>query len=549
VNVLVPEISLPELLEPCGFGTRHCIHLVSVGSAPIGESWPRFKAVLNRSTSLPTENMEGGQRMTRPLLFSWADARPHVGLGHLTRTCALAQAWEDAGGGALLTTGPLSARAEAIVRAAGVAVEQLPEHHLPTADGGANRFAAYASARGADWVSIDGYGIGIDAQTAVRAAVPRLAYIDDHAAGRRYDADLVIDQNLDAELQSRPEGSSDSLRGVRYAMLRRAFRREPASAGGNERLVALLGGAPDPAFVEFVERVLERVPDSVEVDVVGGHELLSAANRVTVHAPDVDVRSVLAGATVAFSAAGSTVWELCRAAVPSVLVAVAENQVSVGEALASRGAGRYLGRLDAVTPRDVSEAVMALFDDSETRSALAKAAVDTVDGCGAVRVATRLRSELIGLRLAQSRDVAMLFDWANDPDVRCMSFTSRPIEWDEHVDWFEARLRRSNCWSFIGICERGCEVGHVRFDPLTDGGLEIGISIDAAHRGRHLAAPLISAACRRIAGEAGARVVRARVRSTNARSARAFIAADFDHIACTVVAGAPTDVFEWRPRP
>ena len=46
--------------------------------------------------------------------------------------------------------------------------------------------------------------------------------------------------------------------------------------------------------------------------------------------------------------------------------------------------------------------------------------------------------EEIYLRLVDDKDMKLLFDWRNDEVVRKNSFSTEPIDWEEHVSWFNA---------------------------------------------------------------------------------------------------------------
>ncbi|NOY76037.1 MAG: GNAT family N-acetyltransferase [Kiritimatiellaeota bacterium] len=87
------------------------------------------------------------------------------------------------------------------------------------------------------------------------------------------------------------------------------------------------------------------------------------------------------------------------------------------------------------------------------------------------------------LREAEPKDCRFIWELANDPVVRSVSFSSDEIPWDEHFAWFQSILSSSN--SLIYIVERpdGDKIGQIRFE-LKSGGCVVSISILAAKRGR-----------------------------------------------------------------
>lgn len=55
----------------------------------------------------------------------------------------------------------------------------------------------------------------------------------------------------------------------------------------------------------------------------------------------------------------------------------------------------------------------------------------------------------IYLRLVEDKDMKLLFDWRNDEVVRKNSFSTEPIDWQEHVHWFNSTLKNPSVLFFI----------------------------------------------------------------------------------------------------
>lgn len=68
------------------------------------------------------------------------------------------------------------------------------------------------------------------------------------------------------------------------------------------------------------------------------------------------------------------------------------------------------------------------------------------------------------LRLATVDDVKVIFEWANDDDMRINSFESKSIEWEEHVIWYNNKLSSNNSIIFIAESEEHKNIGQIRFD-------------------------------------------------------------------------------------
>jgi spore coat polysaccharide biosynthesis predicted glycosyltransferase SpsG/RimJ/RimL family protein N-acetyltransferase len=361
-----------------------------------------------------------------------------------------------------------------------------------------------------DWWVVDGYGLGAPISNG-----HRLLSIDDAGRSRRGGADLILDQNLGATTEpyewmpSKP----DFLLGPRYALLRREIRDAARTLGPwRDRLVVVAGGSPSASVRARVDALVAELP-------LGRFQVLVLDGTA-------DLPAALDGAGLALAAAGSVSWELCHLGVPMVLFAVAPNQEPLARELARHGAAIDAGQVATLHPKVGADLLVDLMADVERRRKMAEAAASIVDGRGAHRVATRLRSGLVELRSADMDDARSLFEWANDPATRSASFTTGAIEWNDHLHWLRGRLNSSSAYELIGSF-RGSDLGVVRFDVEASQAV-IGVTIAPEHRGRAWAAPLIDAASRWIGRNRDVESITARVKVDNLRSQRAFLAADFD---------------------
>ena len=89
--------------------------------------------------------------------------------------------------------------------------------------------------------------------------------------------------------------------------------------------------------------------------------------------------------------------------------------------------------------------------------------------------------EKIYLRRVKETDMKLLFDWRNNELVRKNSFCMDPVEWNEHVKWFNTTLVKSSVLFFILICKEQ-EVGQIRIDLELDNTAIINYSIAEKYR-------------------------------------------------------------------
>ncbi|MDH3705372.1 MAG: bifunctional UDP-2,4-diacetamido-2,4,6-trideoxy-beta-L-altropyranose hydrolase/GNAT family N-acetyltransferase [Acidimicrobiia bacterium] len=456
--------------------------------------------------------------MGQQRLLIHADTHPAVGVGHLIRCLSLAEAWAAVGGEVELITQRMPDAFSAAVPV-GVEVTLVDDADL------VDRIARSSS--GPNWLVLDSYRLTpTDMEQATGAG--RLAVLRDHGMAVPSTAAMVIDPNEGAGAHSYAASAPGAvvLAGSGYALLRRGFyEARHATAPTTTRGLVMVGGSPSELVTELIAETIASLGRSV--DVLGsGLDGVTLPDSVTRLTTTADPAPTMAGRPWALVPAGSTVWELCCLGVPAVVYAAAPNQERVGEAVADAGVATYLGPVEDLTAGVVVEAIELLAADEVARLDMARRGSALVDGAGASRVVAELMAVDIELRPAQCDDAALLFEWANDPAVRAASFSSDPIVWDDHRRWLHDRLADPDHQLFIGEVEQE-PIGQIRFDRVDCDHLRVGVSLAAAARGRHLAAPFIAAGTRAALEHSGALGVIAEIRPENDRSAAAFTTAAY----------------------
>lgn len=89
------------------------------------------------------------------------------------------------------------------------------------------------------------------------------------------------------------------------------------------------------------------------------------------------------------------------------------------------------------------------------------------------------------LRNVSEDDVLLLYEWANDHDVRKNSFSTKRIPLHEHKKWFFDKLKTNKTDMYIYMYEDE-PVGQIRIDYENDVGI-ISYSIAKEYRGKGLA--------------------------------------------------------------
>ena len=137
----------------------------------------------------------------------------------------------------------------------------------------------------------------------------------------------------------------------------------------------------------------------------------------------------------------------------------------------------------------------------------------------------------IGLRLRKARedDCRLLWEWTNDPAVRAVSFSSEPIPWETHVEWFRSRLNDPDCILYIATNSEGIPIGQVRYEIGGDEAI-VSISIEKNSRGKSYGSTLLELSAHEVFGISRIATIHAYVKEKNEASIRVFEKAGYRHI-------------------
>jgi UDP-2,4-diacetamido-2,4,6-trideoxy-beta-L-altropyranose hydrolase len=327
-----------------------------------------------------------------------ADGGAALGMGHVMRCLALAERLGERGAAVTFLTREEPA-ALARIAAHGCEVVALP----PREDGAADVAAVLerAAASGARAAVVDLQGFPGEAQARIRAAGLRLTVLDD-MGGRGFEADVVLNPNVDARRDAYAVAPHTRLLlGPRYALLRRAFVERAAAppAAGARLLITMGGGDADNGTLRALQEA-DGLDAHVTLDVLlgaafpHGETVETAARRarhpVRIHPDPRDPAALMAAATVALSAAGTTCLELAHLGVPAVLLVLADNQAGNAAGLARAGCAVSLGDAGRLSGPALREKLGALLSDPERRARMGALGRELVDGAGAARVAAEV---------------------------------------------------------------------------------------------------------------------------------------------------------------
>lgn len=327
------------------------------------------------------------------------DASSTIGSGHVMRCLTLSEYMRERGWNCIFS----------VSQGTEEAVPMLSKSAFPVVgpDG------PFPSDR-ADIMVIDSYALSAPDEKKYRSVANKIVVIDD-LADRPHDCDVLLDQTYACTPDSYSRLVPPDciiLTGTDYALLRPQFLQERGNAlqrrqkmnGKIDRLLVSMGGT-DPHNILPV--ILRGVQDSgLVIDVMIGsgalyldelksviNALRSGGTDISLHLDSNDVAGLMSRADLAIGAGGTTSWERCCLALPTILVVVADNQKTISKNLADAEAVYNLGWYAELSPRAVSSAIEHFKHNPDLLYNMSIRAAQICDGNGVERLCNILRCD------------------------------------------------------------------------------------------------------------------------------------------------------------
>ena len=342
-----------------------------------------------------------------------ADSSVDIGSGHLMRCLTLADQLCIEGAEVVFVCRDLPGAMFDLLQARGYRNAKLPFADVANLSQSIDvketlEAAAILFPDGFDWLVVDHYALDAAWESVLRSASKKIMVIDD-LANRKHDCDLLLDQNYYRDLEQRYKGLVPehciTLLGPEYVLLRPEFadaREQLRERDGKIRRILLFLGGSDPSNITGkILAVLIQPPFSdIAIDVVVGvsnphksviQNLCSKMKNTRYHCQVSNMAELIGNADMAIGAGGATTWERCVLGLPSLTLVFADNQLQTTIDLHDRGAIRYLGWADRITPSDIERSIDLFINNSSLVSNLSKKALLIMnDWCGGQAVVAEM---------------------------------------------------------------------------------------------------------------------------------------------------------------
>lgn len=345
--------------------------------------------------------------MKKRALIIRADANPEIGSGHVMRCLALAEAWQDSGGKVCFVFATSSPALEERIIKEGFIVSHIGSKPGTLEDAVAT--AEIARNEGAGWIVVDGYHFGGGYQKEIKDCGFSLLVLDEYGHADYYYADIVLNQNISADLSLYPKHNPSTrfLLGTNYVLLRNEFLRwagyqRVITPVARNVLVTLGGSDPENVTWTVIDILKSLDEKELEVIVVAGslNSHLPQLREMVKLCPNFCIRSnvenmpeLMAWADLAITAGGSTCWEIAFMRLPHLIIVIAENQVRIAEKLQGAGAARYAGEYNEISKEHLLHEISSFVCSGSHQNEPLIVGDGLVDGKGKYRVVAELMKQ------------------------------------------------------------------------------------------------------------------------------------------------------------
>ncbi len=212
--------------------------------------------------------------------------------------------------------------------------------------------------------------------------------------------DVVINGNaFAAELgYDTSKDETKFLLGPKYALLREEFQGLPYKEVGEKvkDMIVTMGGGDPLNLTPDVLKALDQIDgEGIHVDVVIGpaacnqEEILKVIKKsdleVSLFFDPTNIGELMHKADLAVSAGGGTLYELAAAGTPAVVLLQADNQIPMVEAMEKEGTIINMGFGSRMKINNLTETLIDLMNDRDKREKMSRRGKELIDGLGAKR--------------------------------------------------------------------------------------------------------------------------------------------------------------------
>lgn len=310
------------------------------------------------------------------------DASTSLGAGHVMRCLTLAKALRHEGAECHFLCRTLPGHLIDFIEQQGFFTLKLPDESQSQFDEATQTLSLLTQSY--QLLVVDHYGLSKKYCALLRPVAEHILVIDD-LANRQHDCDVLLDQNLHPQASERYHSlvpqECELLLGPHYVLLRDEFYQMPVSREPCRVLVNFGGSDEMNLTSKAIEALSKLKIDGLHADIVIGannpwraslEAQLFFEPSMHLHIQCDYMAALMQKATLMLGAGGSSHWERCRTALPSIVVTVAPNQEETTAYLAKLGACVWLGKAEHIQSETLKNALGEYLTNPKRLESLAR---------------------------------------------------------------------------------------------------------------------------------------------------------------------------------
>ncbi len=434
-----------------------------------------------------------------------ADGNATIGLGHVYRLLALADMLRDDFHITFAITQPDDFLKTSILQYAHEIIEMpdtftytFPSQKKP---GEERPFDLAPNLTGSEIVVTDGYWFGSAYQQAVKKTGAKLVCIDDFAENYFF-ADAVINHAPGVSVQQYiGQPFTKFYLGLDYALIRKTFFKSfPSQRNESAVLIGLGGSDPNEITVKAIEvSLLSDLFNEIHVIVSPLFtEKLKQQLRLLArqhshriflhqHLESVKLAALMDACTFAIVSASTMLIECYSRGLICFTGYFTGNQLNIYNGFVKQELAYGWGDFNNFEVNARTAELSVSFKVRKINQL--RQPLNTIANIQSI-FKNNLEISAIHIRKATMNDCRLIFDWANDTDVRKNSIKSEIIGWNDHQSWYEKKINSPDAHIFIMEVNH-VPVGQIRFE-LLEGNWNINYSISKNYRGKGYGKLIIS---------------------------------------------------------
>lgn len=377
-----------------------------------------------------------------------------------------------------------------------------------------------------DIVIVDSYLADIDTFNEISNNVPLVAYVDDNNR-LDYPKGIIINGTLDtSNMNYQKRENIKYLIGNGFIPLRKDFWDIPKLKINDsiENILITMGGNDlrnlTPKILDLLNNNFPDIKKKIIIadsfNNISEIEKLKKESVELFYSPNSnDMIDVMSSVDLAISASGQTLYELACIGVPTIAIGIIDNQKNNILNWKNQGFIEYAGCWDDENLLSNILEKIEYLHDKNIRFDKRLLGIQAVNGKGSLNIVKSVLNEFYKnnskFREVKKEDCLIIFEIANDDEVRQSSFNSDKIKLEDHKNWFK-KILKDNTVQFYVMEFKNDLIGQLRLD-FDEEYPVISISLNKKYRGLGLSKILLSNGLKLVDGK-----VVAYIKQDNSRS-------------------------------